>query len=124
MGSHERPTGSLDHPVDPLPDLEFWPQLEFDLMHGIDWLDNPSMGLHQHPHAANAPPHAADKPSTHQMGLNQPMMATTLGNGGSEPHLDTAEATTVPQQPPAQADASGFTVAVDTVSLGLTNILF
>lgn len=74
MGSPEQREGaSADHPDVPLPDLEFWPQLDFDpeLMHGLDWLENSALGLH---HAA--PTHfpaqeQMQSPSPHQVGLDQ-----------------------------------------------------
>ncbi|KAG7672978.1 hypothetical protein Ndes2526B_g08496 [Nannochloris sp. 'desiccata'] len=66
MGSPEQPKAT-EQDV-PLPDLEFWPQLDFDpeLMQGLDWLENPSPGLHHpahqhfaaHEHPTNPSPHA------------------------------------------------------------------
>jgi len=50
MGSPEEPKASKQDV--PLPDLEFWPQLDFDpeLMQGLDWLENASLGLHHPAH--------------------------------------------------------------------------
>ena len=98
---------SLEHqeppqePSIPLPDLEFWPQLEFDpelmTMSGIDWIDNTGAPLNTGAYPRNAPQHLTEQPSTHAMGLehptynpgpsgNTPELAQRVGAGNALPH--------------------------------------
>jgi SHAQKYF class myb-like DNA-binding protein len=63
-------------------DLEFWPQLDFDpeLMQGLDWLENPSLGLH---HITTSPQFnpANDHPAN-------PSPNPTVGGAGVGPGVD------------------------------------
>lgn len=49
-GDAERPAPSADPQDLPLPDLEYWPTLDFDpeLMQSIEWLGDPTVGLGGH----------------------------------------------------------------------------
>lgn len=100
MGSPEQQNASKQDV--PLPDLEFWPQLDFDpdLMHGLDWFENPSLGLHH-------PAHQQFSADGHPI---IPSPRATVGAGGGleqaafiHNHSEAGASATAPNSLPPQA---------------------
>lgn len=125
MGSSERQRAPTDQPEIPLPDLEFWPQLEFDpeLMTGIDWLDNTGAGLHAGGHPPNVAHHPTGQPSTHAMGMEQSAFNPNISGHLPQGAPATQAANTMAPQPQQHRDAAAPMLQGDPVSSPLSSLM-
>lgn len=105
MADPEQPESQADRPE--LPDLEFWPQLDFDpeLMHNFDWLEtgmvaHPSEHAPQDAQAQSVIPHMELEhvPYDHDLANPMPVHSFTAANVrhehdtgvlSAEPHVNT-----------------------------------
>ena len=106
MGTPDQPSSQAPEQAPPdvdLPDLEFWPQLDFDtdIMHNFDWTDAAALAQQQlpGPGAAHPPPQLAP-----QMNINPAAFAAQVASaGGAAAGSQSAAPTVVPNAIPPGA---------------------